>query len=156
MLIDINYYITPSQVNSRKGQSKFYFIQSARNGALNVANQIPRVWNHCNSYFFKLHIYIRTDAKTATRFLNNISGEQNCLHHHIVSRTECGKYAAYCARALERTIRNGGREDKPSRMEVLSILLKNPYHHCLPHAIPVHMLNNTYQVYIIYKCFRRL
>jgi pleckstrin homology domain-containing family H len=61
-------------------------------------------------------------------------------------RTECGKYAAYCARALERTIRNGGREDKPSRMEVLSILLKNPYHHCLPHAIPVHMLNNTYQV----------
>ncbi|KAI8432054.1 hypothetical protein MSG28_004573 [Choristoneura fumiferana] len=32
------------------------------------------------------------------------------------------------------------------RMEVLSILLKNPYHHCLPHAIPVHMLNNTYQV----------
>ncbi|XP_028176683.1 uncharacterized protein CG43867-like [Ostrinia furnacalis] len=31
-------------------------------------------------------------------------------------------------------------------MEVLSILLKNPYHHCLPHAIPVHMLNNTYQV----------
>lgn len=64
----------------------------------------------------------------------------------IFPRTECGKYAAYCARALERTIRNGGREDKPSRMEVLSILLKNPYHHCLPHAIPVHMLNNTYQV----------
>lgn len=63
-------------------------------------------------------------------------------------RTECGKYAAYCSRALERTIRNGGREDKPSRMEVLSILLKNPYHHCLPHAIPVHMLNNTYQVSI--------
>jgi hypothetical protein len=31
-------------------------------------------------------------------------------------------------------------------MEVLSILLKNPYHHSLPHAIPVHMLNGSYQV----------
>jgi pleckstrin homology domain-containing family H len=31
-------------------------------------------------------------------------------------------------------------------MEVLSILLKNPYHHSLPHAIPVHMMNGTYQV----------
>lgn len=62
------------------------------------------------------------------------------------SKTECGKYAAYCERALERTIRNGGRETKPSRMEVLSILLKNPYHHSLPHAIPVHMMNGTYHV----------
>lgn len=64
----------------------------------------------------------------------------------IVCRTECGKYAAYCERALERTIQNGGREVKPSRMEVLSILLKNPYHHSLPHSIPVHLLNGTYQV----------
>lgn len=31
-------------------------------------------------------------------------------------------------------------------MEVLSILLKNPYHHSLPHFIPVHFLNGTYQV----------
>jgi hypothetical protein len=31
-------------------------------------------------------------------------------------------------------------------MEVLSILLKNPYHHSLPHAIPVHFLNGTYLV----------
>lgn len=31
-------------------------------------------------------------------------------------------------------------------MEVLSILLKNPYHHSLPHAIPVHMTNGSYQV----------
>lgn len=61
-------------------------------------------------------------------------------------RTECGKYAAYCERALERTLQNGGREVKPSRMEVLSILMKNPYHHSLPHAIPVHFLNGTYQV----------
>lgn len=62
------------------------------------------------------------------------------------TKTECGKYAAYCERALERTIRNGSRETKPSRMEVLSILTKNPYHHSLPHAIPVHMTNAAYQV----------
>lgn len=31
-------------------------------------------------------------------------------------------------------------------MEVLSILLKNPYHHSLPHAIPVHQMNGSYQV----------
>lgn len=68
------------------------------------------------------------------------------LSRNADSKTECGKYAAYCERALERTIRNGGRETKPSRMEVLSILLKNPYHHSLPHAIPVHMMNGTYHV----------
>ena len=61
-------------------------------------------------------------------------------------RTETGKYAAYCQRALERSLERGGRQARPSRMEVLSILLKNPYHHSLPHAIPVHFLNNTYQV----------
>ena len=31
-------------------------------------------------------------------------------------------------------------------MEVLSILLKNPHHHSLPHAMPVHFANETYQV----------
>ncbi len=41
------------------------------------------------------------------------------------------------------------RHAKPSRMEVLSILLKNPHHHSLPHALPVHMLNGTYQVSIL-------
>ena len=61
-------------------------------------------------------------------------------------RTECGKYAAYCGRALERAVSNGPRQAKPSRMEVLSILLKNPHHHSLPHAMPVHFANETYQV----------
>nr|XP_036232866.1 uncharacterized protein CG43867 isoform X8 [Bactrocera oleae]XP_036232867.1 uncharacterized protein CG43867 isoform X8 [Bactrocera oleae] len=68
------------------------------------------------------------------------------LSRNADTKTETGKYAAYCERALERTLKNGGRETKPSRMEVLSILLKNPYHHSLPHAIPVHMMNTTYQV----------
>ncbi|EEB20222.1 conserved hypothetical protein [Pediculus humanus corporis] len=68
------------------------------------------------------------------------------LSRNADTKTECGKYARYCARALGRTLQNGGRQVKPSRMEVLSILLKNPYDHSLPHAIPVHMLNDTYQV----------
>ncbi|XP_048526444.1 uncharacterized protein CG43867 isoform X5 [Dendroctonus ponderosae] len=68
------------------------------------------------------------------------------LQRNADNRTECGKYAAYCERALERTISAGGRELKPSRMEVLSILLKNPQHHSLPHSMPVHLLNGTYHI----------
>ncbi|XP_050294781.1 uncharacterized protein CG43867 isoform X3 [Anthonomus grandis grandis] len=72
------------------------------------------------------------------------------LKHHLQrnadNRTECGKYASYCERALERTIIAGGRELKPSRMEVLSILLKNPQHHSLPHSMPVHLLNGAYHI----------
>ncbi|XP_053568260.1 pleckstrin homology domain-containing family H member 2 [Bombina bombina] len=61
-------------------------------------------------------------------------------------RTENGKYAIYCQRCVERTQQNGDREAKPSRMEILSILLRNPYHHSLPFSIPVHFMNGTYQV----------
>ncbi len=64
----------------------------------------------------------------------------------FLHRTESGKYSAYCARALERAVANGGRQCRPSRMEVLSILLKNPHHHSLPHALPVHFLNGAYHV----------
>ena len=52
----------------------------------------------------------------------------------------------FCHRALERTLQNGGREVRPSRMEVLSILLRNPYHHSQPISMPVHFLNGLYQV----------
>ena len=62
------------------------------------------------------------------------------------SQTEAGKYASYCSAALERCVTMGARTAKPSRMEVLSILLKNPHQHSLPHAVPVHMLNNIYHV----------
>lgn len=31
-------------------------------------------------------------------------------------------------------------------MEVVSILLRNPFHHSLPFSIPVHFVNGTYQV----------
>ncbi|KAL6101564.1 plekhh2 [Pungitius sinensis] len=62
------------------------------------------------------------------------------------SRTEVGKYAIYCQRSSERTQQKGERQARPSRMEILSILLRNPYHHSLPFSVPVHFLNNTYQV----------
>lgn len=65
----------------------------------------------------------------------------------IVSRTEVGKYAIYCQRSLERTQQKGDRQARSSRMEILSILLRNPYHHSLPFSVPVHFLNNTYQVH---------
>ncbi|CAG2107228.1 unnamed protein product [Medioppia subpectinata] len=62
------------------------------------------------------------------------------------TKTDVGKYAIYCRRALDRTLKNGPRELGPSRMEVLSILLRNPYHHSLPHSIPVNFMNRSYNV----------
>jgi hypothetical protein len=61
-------------------------------------------------------------------------------------RNETGQYATYCQRAVERTLQAGEREARPSRMEVVSILLRNPFHHSLPFSIPVHFANGTYQV----------
>ncbi|XP_048737628.1 pleckstrin homology domain-containing family H member 1-like isoform X3 [Ostrea edulis] len=61
-------------------------------------------------------------------------------------RHDIGKYAIFCQRALERTILKGNRDAKPSRMEIMSILLRHPYHHSQPISIPVHLMNNTYQV----------
>ncbi|KAJ7422083.1 pleckstrin like proteiny, MyTH4 and FERM domain containing H2 [Willisornis vidua] len=68
------------------------------------------------------------------------------LRKNADSRTEFGKYAIYCQRCVERTQQNGDREARPSRMEILSTLLRNPYHHSLPFSIPVHFMNGIYQV----------
>ncbi|MGH0154995.1 UNVERIFIED_CONTAM: hypothetical protein FKN15_032577 [Acipenser sinensis] len=68
------------------------------------------------------------------------------LQRHADPRNEVGKYVIYCQRSVERTLQNGDREAKPSRMEIMSILLRNPYHHSLPFSIPVHFMNGTYQV----------
>lgn len=72
---------------------------------------------------------------------------QNLSAYLYNCRTEVGKYAIYCQRSMERTQQKGERQARPSRMEILSILLRNPYHHSLPFSVPVHFLNNTYQVY---------
>ncbi|NXB21640.1 PKHH1 protein, partial [Rhagologus leucostigma] len=68
------------------------------------------------------------------------------LQRHADPRSEIGQYAIYCQRSVERTVQAGEREAKPSRMEIVSILLRNPYHHSLPFSIPVHFMNGTYQV----------
>uniref|UniRef100_A0A8C5NZJ6 Pleckstrin homology domain containing, family H (with MyTH4 domain) member 2 n=1 Tax=Jaculus jaculus TaxID=51337 RepID=A0A8C5NZJ6_JACJA len=68
------------------------------------------------------------------------------LKRNADPRTEFGKYAIYCQRCVERTQQNGDREARPSRMEILSTLLRNPYHHSLPFSIPVHFMNGIYQV----------
>ncbi|KAL4693013.1 hypothetical protein H8959_016823, partial [Pygathrix nigripes] len=68
------------------------------------------------------------------------------LQRHADPRSETGQYATYCQRAVERTLQTGEREARPSRMEVVSILLRNPFHHSLPFSIPVHFTNGTYQV----------
>ncbi|XP_029454707.1 pleckstrin homology domain-containing family H member 1 [Rhinatrema bivittatum] len=68
------------------------------------------------------------------------------LQHHGDARNEIGKYAIYCQRSMERTLQAGDREARPSRMEIVSLLLRHPYHHSLPFSIPVHFMNTTYQV----------
>jgi len=61
--------------------------------------------------------------------------------------TDVGKYALYCSRSIERTISEGDREVRPSRPEVMSIVLRNPYYIPFPMSIPVYFLNGTYQVF---------
>ncbi|XP_043480963.1 uncharacterized protein CG43867 isoform X2 [Leptopilina heterotoma] len=112
---------TSNVLECKTNPAQYVLVQGWQLLALAVSLFLPR--NNRLLWYLKLHLQRNADSKT-----------------------ECGKYAAYCERALERTLQNGGREVKPSRMEVLSILLKNPYHHSLPHAIPVHFLNGTYQV----------
>ncbi|XP_072031714.1 pleckstrin homology domain-containing family H member 1-like isoform X2 [Amphiura filiformis] len=68
------------------------------------------------------------------------------LQRYADPKTDFGKYAIFCQRSLDRTVMNGGRDAKPSRLEVLSILQRHPYHHSLPISIPVHFMNNTYEV----------
>ncbi|XP_033105384.1 pleckstrin homology domain-containing family H member 1-like [Anneissia japonica] len=68
------------------------------------------------------------------------------LQNHFNSQTEVGKYAIFCQRTLERTLKNGVREARPSRTEVLSIILRNPFYHSHPISVPVHFMNGLYQV----------
>ncbi|XP_033220742.1 uncharacterized protein CG43867 [Belonocnema kinseyi] len=114
-------YSTVTLLDCKTNPAQYVLVQGWQLLALAVSLFLPK--NNRLLWYLKLHLQRNADSKT-----------------------ECGKYAAYCERALERTLQNGGREVKPSRMEVLSILLKNPFHHSLPHAIPVHFLNGTYQV----------
>ncbi|XP_072121133.1 pleckstrin homology domain-containing family H member 1 isoform X2 [Mobula birostris] len=105
---------------SNRQSHNFSLIQCWQLLALCVALFLPQ---HHFLWYLKLHLQRNADP-----------------------RTEIGKYSIYCQRSLERTLQNGDREAKPSRMETISILLRNPYHHSLPFSIPVHFMNGTYQV----------
>lgn len=60
--------------------------------------------------------------------------------------SESGQLALYCCSAIDKTSQVGNRIYRPSRMEVLGILLRNPYQHSHSHSIPVHLTNDTYVV----------
>ena len=68
------------------------------------------------------------------------------LRRQSDEHSNLGRYAIYCTKALERCMQAGNREFKPSRMEILGILLRNPNQHSSPHSIPVHFLNGDYLV----------
>ncbi|XP_022255009.1 uncharacterized protein CG43867-like [Limulus polyphemus] len=110
----------PHSAENKLNPAPFVFVQAWQLLALAIPLFVPK-----NRTLWYLRAHLERNAETFT---------------------EPGRYAAFCQRALERALLNSGRECQPSRMEVLSILLKNPFHHCLPHSIPVHFLNGTYQV----------
>lgn len=62
------------------------------------------------------------------------------------SDTEIGKYALFALKAIERTLANGSRDNVPSRTEIMSILLRNPYDHSTPHSLPVYFSDGTYMI----------
>ncbi|GFY66838.1 uncharacterized protein CG43867 [Trichonephila inaurata madagascariensis] len=111
----------PLPTESKLNPAPFVFVQAWQLLALAVSLFVPK-----NRTLWYLRMHLQRNANP---------------------KLEAGKYAIFCQRALERALANGGRECKPSRMEALSILLKNPYHHSLPHSIPVHFMNGTYQVF---------
>ncbi len=65
---------------------------------------------------------------------------RRCRQHqtdeNLGSGSEVGQLAAYCERALARVLQRGGRRQIASRMEVLSILQRNPNKHSMPHRYP--------------------
>ncbi|CAN7938127.1 unnamed protein product [Ixodes hexagonus] len=113
-------HLSPCPPESKQNPPPFVFIQGWQLLALAVSLFPPR-----NRTLWYLRAHLQRNADT---------------------KSEPGKYAVFCQRALERALHAGERECKPSRMEVLSILLKNPFHHSNPHSIPVHFLNGTYLV----------
>lgn len=60
--------------------------------------------------------------------------------------TDIGKYAIYTLHSIERTTKNGARDNVPSRTEIMSILLRNPYDHSTPHSLPVSFADGSYLV----------
>lgn len=54
--------------------------------------------------------------------------------------------ASYCQSVLDRSVKLGGREEAPSRLEVNSILTRDPTSTKFPHSISVRLPSGDYQV----------
>ncbi|OXB65485.1 hypothetical protein ASZ78_014836 [Callipepla squamata] len=128
------------QTRRRHPQNQTGPIQGLQLLALCVGLFLPQ---HPFLWLLKLHLKKNADCRYFT--VLSVSS-QKLPYFFFCPRTEFGKYAIYCQRCVERTQQNGDREARPSRMEILSTLLRNPYHHSLPFSIPVHFMNGIYQV----------
>lgn len=62
------------------------------------------------------------------------------------SETTVGKYALFTLKSIDRGLANGSRDNIPSRTEIVSILLRNPYDHSTPHSLPVGFADGSYLV----------
>ena len=103
---------------------------------------------HLVLWYLKAHLQRHADKKYDCFSL--CEGIRGILHCStvlcVVCRSEIGKYAAFCRQSVDRSIASGSRQAPPSRMEVLSIILRNAYQHSQPMSVPVHLPDNTYQV----------
>ncbi|XP_023566998.1 pleckstrin homology domain-containing family H member 2 isoform X3 [Octodon degus] len=127
------------QTRRRQSQNQAGPLQGWQLLALCVGLFLP---HHPFLWLLKLHLKRNADSRCAENRTVCVASENLPKSH----KTEFGKYAIYCQRCVERTQQNGDREARPSRMEILSTLLRNPYHHSLPFSIPVHFMNGLYQV----------
>lgn len=66
------------------------------------------------------------------------------LERYANANSSLGKYAMYILSSLDRTLVNGPRDNIPSRTEIVSILLRNPYDHSSPHSLPVSFVDGSY------------
>ena len=57
--------------------------------------------------------------------------------------TKSGKLAAYALRCLERHVVKGGRKRPPSRAEIISVVLRDPYEYGHPLSCPVQLANGS-------------
>ncbi|CAI4223269.1 unnamed protein product [Auanema sp. JU1783] len=64
----------------------------------------------------------------------------------MIKNTDEGSMAGYCKAALDRCLRMGVRTEGPSKMEVTSVLTRDPTTTKFPHSISVRLPNHQYQV----------
>ena len=66
---------------------------------------------------------------------------------HANETSDIGRFAIYCERSLDRILKNGEREARPSRLEAGAILQRNPFYRIFPLNMRVDFINNSYQIF---------